>query len=327
MKKVSIIIPMYNLENYIEKCVRSILEQTYANLEIIIVNDGSKDGGLAICESIAKQDSRVQIFSQENKGVSVARNLGLKKATGDAVMFVDGDDLLYPQAIELAVADFANEDISFSVFNFEIVNSQEDPLHSLEKGEEILDREEYLRRFLKWQTNTSAGGKLYRTNIAKDIVFEEEKKINEDRDFVVQYLLKMTGKIAVHKASIYRVLERIGSAGRTAFDKRYYAMPYFADKIKDSVQKQMPKLYHEAVFNEVMTKLMFLKYILRSKKYKEEKEVFKKTKKEILQAKRNLGTVKAIRQKIECAFLRLGDFWYKIFVRIYDKINKTKIYN
>ena len=98
--KYSLIVPVYNVCNYIEDCIKSILNQTYSEWELILVNDGSTDNSAAICECYSKTDSRIIYFSQENKGVSAARNLGLFNANGDYIMFCDGDDMLEPYALE-----------------------------------------------------------------------------------------------------------------------------------------------------------------------------------------------------------------------------------
>ena len=91
---VSVIIPMYNVEDYIENCLNSIISQTYRNIEIILVNDGSSDNTLYICERYAKDDDRIKIFSQRNKGVSSARNLALNNIKGKYFLFVDSDDFI-----------------------------------------------------------------------------------------------------------------------------------------------------------------------------------------------------------------------------------------
>lgn len=98
--KVSIIVPVYNLERYVEICARSLMSQTYRNIEIILVNDGSKDGSLEIIKRVANLDSRIIIVDQENAGVSAARNSGIEHATGDCIMFVDGDDFVEPNFVE-----------------------------------------------------------------------------------------------------------------------------------------------------------------------------------------------------------------------------------
>lgn len=97
---VSIIVPIYNKEKYLEKCLDSILGQTYRDLEIILVDDGSTDNSLAICQRYAEKDLRIKIYHKSNGGVSSARNLGLEKSTGKYISFVDPDDFIHSEFIE-----------------------------------------------------------------------------------------------------------------------------------------------------------------------------------------------------------------------------------
>ena len=89
---ISVIIPVYNCEKYIKKCIESILNQTYKDLEVIVIDDGSKDSSLNICNKLMKEDYRLTVIHQENQGVSSARNKGLENAQGEYIVFVDGDD-------------------------------------------------------------------------------------------------------------------------------------------------------------------------------------------------------------------------------------------
>ena len=97
---VSVIVPIYNVEKYIEKCVDSLMKQSYQNIEIILVNDGSKDGSLAIIEKQKGRDNRIKVLTQENRGVSAARNLGMESAKGEYLLFVDGDDWVESDYVE-----------------------------------------------------------------------------------------------------------------------------------------------------------------------------------------------------------------------------------
>lgn len=109
--KISVIVPVYNAQKTIEKCIKSILVQTYSNLEIIVVNDGSKDKTGEICEEIAKCDSRIKYYYKENTGVSMTRNFGLEKATGDYISFIDSDDFLEKNMYENMIKEINNADI------------------------------------------------------------------------------------------------------------------------------------------------------------------------------------------------------------------------
>lgn len=103
MEKISIIVPVYNAEKYLSECIESLIKQTYKCLEIILVNDGSTDNSLKICEGYAKQDDRIKVRSIENSGVSIARNLGIDISTGEYITFVDSDDWAEPNMLEFAI--------------------------------------------------------------------------------------------------------------------------------------------------------------------------------------------------------------------------------
>lgn len=108
---ISVIVPVYNVEKYLEKCILSILHQTYSHLQIILVNDGSVDNSVAICEKYAAQDKRIVFVSQENKGQSVARNIGLGHVKGDYISFVDSDDYIDADFYEICVREMEDNDM------------------------------------------------------------------------------------------------------------------------------------------------------------------------------------------------------------------------
>lgn len=110
MKTVSVIIPVYNVEKYLPRCLESVMNQTYAELEIICVNDGSPDNSSAILEEYAKKDGRIKVINQQNKGLSGARNTGIEAATGDYIVFLDSDDWMDEDAVEAAVSKAENAD-------------------------------------------------------------------------------------------------------------------------------------------------------------------------------------------------------------------------
>ena len=116
--KISIIVPVYNVETYLPQCLNSLIGQTYKNLEIICVNDGSTDGSLAILREYAERDGRVKIVSKENKGASVARNTALDTATGAYLMFVDSDDWLEPDTCELALDAMEERNVDLVMWDY-----------------------------------------------------------------------------------------------------------------------------------------------------------------------------------------------------------------
>lgn len=140
MDKISIIIPVYNVEKYIQECLNSVLNQTYENLEIILVDDGSKDSSSEICESYAKKDDRIIVIHQENQGLSMARNTGLNRATGKYIMFLDSDDFYEINSCEVLYNEIRSKNADFVIGNY---------VHTKSNGEKwkepFFDKDVYTR--------------------------------------------------------------------------------------------------------------------------------------------------------------------------------------
>ena len=103
MPEISVLVPVCNVENYLEQCLDSLIAQSFKNIEIICIDDGSTDQSREVCEQFCRKDGRIRLYRQENKGVSSARNLGLEAAAGEYVFFLDSDDAIHPSLIEAAV--------------------------------------------------------------------------------------------------------------------------------------------------------------------------------------------------------------------------------
>lgn len=117
-KLVSIVVPIYNVEKYIDKCIDSIINQSYNNLEIILVNDGSPDRSVEICNQYAEKDSRIKVINKDNGGLSDARNKGIDNASGDYIVFVDGDDYIEILTIEKAIQAMHEEDADIVIWSY-----------------------------------------------------------------------------------------------------------------------------------------------------------------------------------------------------------------
>lgn len=215
MGKVSVIIPCYNVELYIEKCLHSIMKQTYKNVEIICINDGSTDGTLNVLNRIAEKDSRVIVISQQNKGLSETRNVGIAQSTGELIMFVDGDDWLETECIEKCISD----DFDLICFSYNRIfrNKIEPRLLNLDgffTVEEIQRRITgligiELREPEQANSLVTAWGKIYNTSIIKNnlISFVSTQKIGtEDALFNLQYLDFCSGKVKVIDLPFYNYL-------------------------------------------------------------------------------------------------------------------------
>lgn len=203
MKKesfVTVIIPAYNAEKYIEKCIDSILNQTYKDIELIVVDDGSNDNTGTICDKIASSDKRLKIIHKKNAGVSAARNTGLSVASGDYITFVDADDWLDLDIIENAVNKYQERKLNYWGFKNYLKNSiveQELLIVPALSREELIANVIFLNRHdynLGNYYRASCGILFDRKVIMKyNIEFPEDLYIGEDAVFLMQYLVHITG--------------------------------------------------------------------------------------------------------------------------------------
>lgn len=220
MSKISVIVPVYNVEDYIEKCIKSIVNQKYKNLEIIIINDGSTDKSLSICEKLQKEDSRIKIINKKNTGVADTRNIGVKKATGEYISFIDADDWInenmYLDMINAAIeykADLVGccEIIVNSKGNEKIVETNKKIICS---GKEALDILASNDMPFQW----GMCNKLYKKALFKGI---SHPKLDYCEDLAIIPRLLFNSKNVVHLGkAYYYVYKRPASATRSGLSKK-----------------------------------------------------------------------------------------------------------
>lgn len=177
--KVSIIVPAYNLEAYVGKCIESLTNQTYRNLEIILVDDGSTDGTWNVLEKYAGLDNRIIIKHQPNGRTARARNNGLESATGDFIMFVDGDDMLSPETIETnikhLIADPELDWVSFSILRVDECGNIDDDNKCFDNfivdADSVIEKPKFLQWFRERKISGLCCGNIYRAHTVKDIRF------------------------------------------------------------------------------------------------------------------------------------------------------------
>lgn len=170
---ISIVIPIYNAEHRLEKCLDSLLEQTYENIEIILVDDGSSDNSLSICQEYADNDSRIRIFSSDGQGVSAARNMGIDNSSGQFLMFVDSDDFVTKTFCYDAITNQHKYHSDLVLFGFVKVEGQSTEHVNFYTGNDrILRKEEALTKIM---INSFPWNKLYRRSLFRNIRYPEGK--------------------------------------------------------------------------------------------------------------------------------------------------------
>lgn len=183
-KIISIIIPIFNKQNYLDICLESIVKQTYSELDIILIDDGSTDKSYDICKKWEKLDTRIRVFNKKNGGVASARNYGLEKAKGEYIAFVDPDDYLKLECIEKLYMALKNNDTDIAYcFAWDIIQQKKEThtLSLLTGKTYLLNSMEY--DWINWKRHTVAWGALYKSNLIKKIQFDEDLSIGEDTLF------------------------------------------------------------------------------------------------------------------------------------------------
>lgn len=226
MEKVSIIIPAYNVENYIEKCLDSIESQTYKNIEIIIIDDGSSDNTLKLVQHKASVSNLVYIIlSQSNSGQSVARNVGIRNASGQYIIFVDSDDWLPSNnVIERMVETIVQEEADFVQCSFEFVKGSEHSPYLIPSKESIKGDQILIDMLNVKDLYTSPWAKIYSNEFLKKNNLQFiEGLVNEDTGFSIIASSKAS-KVSFLKDIVYSSREREGSTSRSSFIRMFKTM-------------------------------------------------------------------------------------------------------
>ena len=246
--KVSIIVPIYNLETYIELSVRSLLAQSYQNIEIILVDDGSKDNSLSLIKQLAAEDSRIVYTSQPNGGAAKARNTGLAMATGEYITFVDGDDMLSSNAISDNIGYFDNGDIDWVAFT--IRNANQDGSFTLEKGAgflvketECIEAKDFVPYFYKHKLSGVACGAIFRRSSIHNIRFKDGL-LYEDSLFFVELICNTKNAILSTKG-MYLYVDRPSSSNKSSLTYKHIESKYNIATYRTSIFRTLFPEYED----------------------------------------------------------------------------------
>lgn len=284
--KISVIVPVYNVEKYLPHCLDSIINQSYTNLEIIVIDDGSSDNCPEICDKYAEKDRRIIVIHKRNGGLSDARNTGIESATGEYLAFVDGDDYIAVNMYEILEKRIIGDSADIAVCNFMYVNDQGELLqeknHNLPILNECLESRNAIKKLSgpkSWYYVTACN-KLYHRELFDELRFPKGK-IHED-EFVIHHIIQKCGRISCVQDTLYYYVQRDKSITSERFslrrmdiadaliDRYYFAKRHKYKELRDSSvatlstylwkwQKHIKKndIYAER-YNEIQNKAIFL---------------------------------------------------------------------
>ncbi|MDW8759439.1 glycosyltransferase [Streptococcus suis] len=271
---ISVIVPIYNVELYLETCIKSICRQTYKQLEIILINDGSTDGSEAICLKYAKMDSRIHYYKKENGGLSDARNYGIVRANGGYLAFVDSDDWIEPNFIQSLYESILREGASVAVTGYNRVDAfgcilETDPLPTKQT---VLSGREVCKQMLESNGYrfVVVWNKLYKKELFKFLHFKKGK-LHEDEYFTYRLLYDVE-KVAVVQDCLYQYVERDNSITTSRMSEHRFncLVEYQRDRIDFYRSKEDTELLTQSCYTFLEFIIWFL---IRNRQWLTKKQI------------------------------------------------------
>lgn len=264
--KISVIVPVYNAEKYLEQLVESLINQTFKEMEFIFVNDGSTDDSLNLLNELALKDERIVVIDKDNEGVSVARNTGLKKASGCYIGFVDADDFVAENMYEklYTVAEKNNADVVSCGYNF---YSESEIKPMLNDCELMMNQEQSISCLIDNKIlGMSIWNKLYKSEILKDVWFNKEYRSNEDRLFSFM-ALRNAHVIAVIKDTLYFYRLNMNSFSHSSFKLAKMDGLYVSEEMDRIITKEFPQLSVRSYANIIRIVYSIIVMMYKDKAY------------------------------------------------------------
>ena len=250
-EKISVIVPVYNVEAYLERCVESILQQTYAHFELILINDGSTDSSGQICDHLASQYENIKVYHIENAGVSNARNTGIKLATGAWVTFIDSDDFVTQDYLATLASAVEGLNVGFVIAPLHhIKNGIVTDLPSHSEKTELWSTEETMKELLMTtRTSFFPVAKLFKRDLLADEKFNTNYHLAEDALFLTELLLKTRCSCVFIDKPVYYYDHREGSA-TTSVNRHVFDTIEVYKQIIAQVSQAFPNLKYELINRE-----------------------------------------------------------------------------
>ena len=317
MKKISVIIPVCNVEKYLKRCIESIIKQTYSNLEIILVDDGSPDGCAKICDEYKNKDERIVVIHKKNGGLSDARNAGLKVATGEIISYIDSDDYVDLDMYEKMTKAMEEKNADIVVCGTNIDYEDGHTKVKCEKEEKSFNREEALIELNSFKSfDMAVWNKLYKREVVDKIEFPVGKK-SEDYFVMYQYFARAKKVVIINQAK-YHYFQRSNSISRGKNVTHDYIEG--SKSQKEFFEKNFPDLNYVGntayAFSYIATYNRYIKNELKMTN-----EMKKEFKKEVRKYLKDINGNSHISRskKIQATLFSYSLFIYKIALKVISK--------
>lgn len=271
MDLISVIVPVYNVEAYLDKCISSIVNQTYRNLEIILVDDGSPDDCPAMCDAWKKKDSRIVVLHKENGGLSDARNAGMGAAHGEFISFIDGDDWIEPRFFEILQHELEAQNADVAAVQYRLCwEGDTCERQSAYEHVTVYDRQTAMRLLIQNQIKQVVWNKLYRSAQIRDIPFEKGK-VHEDEFWTYQVIGRIERFAAIDYIG-YDYFQRAGSIMGAGYSPKRLDAVEAKTRRQAYLTEHMPELAPEGARDLLFTCLYHGQQVCKALRGAEKKQ-------------------------------------------------------
>lgn len=325
-KLISVIVPVYNLENYIERCVDSILNQTYENIQIVLVDDGSTDSSYTKCICCAEKNCRIIVLKQKNQGVTAARINGILHADGEYIGFVDGDDEIEPNMYERLVANMTRyeADISHCGYRLLFTDGREQLIYGTNKLEEH-NRDKALIELIRGEyIEPGLCNKLYKASLFNQLQDNLDKSIKNNEDLLMNFFLfRNANKVIYEDFCPYHYIVRSGSASRQSLNVNKLMDPIRVKKIiLDEADESIKNVALEGYLNS----LIYGYFTTATEKFSKFRRERKKIRRYLLNNKKDIAGL-PIKARILGISIVYNIIPMLFLYRLYVKYLQQNIYN
>lgn len=260
MSAVSLIIPVYNTEKWLKRCLNSILVQTFTDYEVILINDGSTDSSQSILDEYAKNDSRLTVFHEKNRGSSLARKFGMDKAQGEWFIFIDSDDDVHPKYVQSLYETVTQNNLKIAACDMQRVDNNSTPVDIINNSPQILHSKEIHNKFFNYQF-WGFWGKIYHKSVFKDLYFPEYN-INEDYVVMAQIFHNNPTMAYIQEPLYYY---RTNPSGQSHVKLTPRIMEEFHNKnwVREFYEKNNPNYVTDAKAQQVETTIKLINILKR----------------------------------------------------------------
>ena len=326
---ITVIVPIYKVEAYMSKCVDSIINQTYSDIEIILVDDGSPDNCPKLCDDYRSRDKRIKVVHKENGGLSDARNTGIKYAKGKYIMFIDGDDYIKPDMLEVMHKVIVHDASDMVICNYELVGedgkvtvSERHSIYEPHNKKIVIDEKIFWDNYYEYDYlyYVVAWNKLYDRKIFDNIAYKKGA-VHED-EIILHRIVRKCNKISCIPQKLYMYVQRENSIMHSKVSKKnMYCIDEIICRIKYLYNKgfdnHLDKHFNVCV---IILEKYYMDNGINDKVYKEYLLKIKKISKEIM----NYRNIRIIIKAKMVLFYIGGIKWYRFFMKCYSKILRWK---